>query len=109
MIREHEVIDPPNQGELMKRINAIKAGDAVLKLVMKPSGDELSDRRAAKDGVEAVDFNMSVDSIHDINGDPFVLGFKTDDETTMTRLEVVRTGQPDADERPLNLVVISND
>lgn len=109
MIREYEVVEPPNQGELMKRINAIKAGGAVLELVVRPAGDEFSRRLAANDGVETVDFSLSIDSIHGINGDPFVLGYNAEDETIMARLEVTPTGQPDADERPLNLIVISND
>lgn len=109
MIREYEVVKPPNQGELMKRLNAIKAGGAVLELVVIPAGDEFSIRRAEKDGVSTVNFTMSVDSINDINSDPFVLGFAYDDETKAARLEVTPTGQPDPDERPLNLIVISND
>lgn len=105
MIREYEVVQPPNQGELMKAINALKAGDAVLKLVIKHHRDDLAKLRAEKAGVETTDFNMSIDSIHGVNGDPYVIGFATDDETTMARLEVVPTGQEDIDERPLVLVV----
>jgi hypothetical protein len=109
MIREYEVVEPPNQRELMNRINAAKAGGAILDLVVRPAGDELSTRRATKAGIETEGFSMSVDSIHDINGDPYVLGFAAEDETTMARLEVTPTGQPDVGERPLNLIVISRD
>lgn len=105
MIRAYEVVKPPNQGELMQRINAVKAGGAVLELIIKAEVDELARKRGDARNDQTLTFSMSVDSIHDINGNPYLLGFESDNETRMARLEVLPVEDMPHEERPLSLIV----
>lgn len=108
MIKEFDVIIPPNQGELMKVLNATKVGSAVVELVVAQAGDEFSKRKAKQQGTVEQEYSLSVDSINDLNGTPFVLGHLVDDEHSMARLEVVKTAEGNDNERPLHLVIASD-
>lgn len=108
MIYEFNVVEPANQAELMESLNRTKAGSAVLDIVATQSGDEFSVRRRARDGIAQLSLRMTIDSINDINGTPFVIGKIDSDDSSAARLEVVRDNDCEDRERPLHLTVATD-
>lgn len=106
MIKEYDVIKPPTQAELARELKKLDFSCSVLKLVVQPQGDELSQRRMGEIGQQYI--SMSVDSIHEIMGTPFVLGKDTDCPDSTARLEVIDAdGAVSPDDRALHLSVFT--